>query len=142
MVLFASGHHTSVKQDCANCETANFMGIFIVTNGEIPPSPSEAKAHGSPCFPHFLHLTQHPFLPGDSSASSSLAIPLLLPLRRYVQLLLNLPSQVAGVRSSADDSLPGLPTRCATEAVVHEGGEEWELWPRVRQMREQTGGEG
>jgi len=44
-------------------------------------------------FPHLLVLT------------SSRAIPLFLPLGRYVDLLVSPPFHVAGVWSSADDSM-------------------------------------
>ena len=78
----------------------------------------------------------------SSRSSSSRAIPLFLPLRRYVDLLVSPLFHVAGVWSSADDSMHWLPMDCTTEAIDFEGGEEWELWARVHQMREQAGGAG
>ena len=54
----------------------------------------------------------------------------------------NLPLRLALAFDELAPKVPILLLLRCTEAVDFEGGEEWELWARVRQMREQTGGAG
>ena len=119
IVFFAHDHHMSVLRVGSNIQTAKYNVANRQYNFPFSSSPSDRQRH-----------------------RADRAIPLFLPLWRYVDLLVSPPFHVAGVWSSADDSMHWLPMDCATEAVDFEGGEEWELWARVRQMREQVGGAG
>ena len=135
IVFFAHDHHMSVLRVGSNIQTAKYNVANRQYSFPFSSSPSDRQRHRADwAIPLFLSPS--------SRSSSSRAIPLFLPLGRYVDLLVSLPFHVAGVWSSADDSMHWLPTDCATEAIDFEGGEEWELWARVRQMREQAGGAG
>lgn len=135
IVFFAHDHHMSVLRVGSNIQTAKYNVANRQYSFPFSSSPSDRQRHRAD---RAIPL----FLSPSSRSSSSRAIPLFLPLGRYVDLLVSPPFHVAGVWSSADDSMHWLPTDCATEAVDFEGGEEWELWARVRQMREQAGGAG
>ena len=82
IVFFAHDHHMSVLRVGSNIQTTKYNVANRQYSFPFSSSPSDRQRH-----------------------RADQAIPLFLPLRRYVDLLVSPPFHMAGVWSSADDSM-------------------------------------
>ena len=104
----------SVLRVGSNIQTTKYNVANRQYSFPFSSSPSDRQRHRADrAIPLFLSPSSRSsssraiplFLSPCSRSSSSRAIPLFLPLGRYVDLLVSPPFHVAGVWSSADDSM-------------------------------------